>query len=230
MDKLVHTLDTADFLALGIFSLAWLLFEITTDYSRFSAKSLTGLMAEKRRQWMLVLADRELRMVDTQIMSGLQQGAAFFASTSILAIGACFALLGSTDTVLQIYQDLPLEKEFSRTAWEVKSLGLALLFAYTFFKFGWSYRLFNYASILIGAVPSVGDTDVKTRRAEAMKAAEMNVIAGRHFTAGLRGIFFALGYLGWFVSPWLMIISTIFVLMVLIRRQYFSHARRVLLD
>ena len=67
-------------------------------------------MAENRRQWMLTLANREMRMIDTQIMSGLQQGAAFFASSCIFAIGGCFALLGSADTVLQIYQDLPLTK------------------------------------------------------------------------------------------------------------------------
>ena len=32
-------------------------------------------------------------------------------------------------------------------------IGLILILAYSFFKFGWSYRLFNYCSILIGAVP-----------------------------------------------------------------------------
>ena len=28
--------------------------------------------------------------------------------------------------------------------------------------------------------------------------------AGRHFNRGQRAFFFALGYLGWFVSPWLL--------------------------
>jgi len=150
MHELLNALGPANLVALIVYILFWLTFELVTDYSPLHAKSMTGLMAEKRRQWMLEMVNRDLRMVDTQIIAGLQQGSAFFASTSIFAIGGCFALLGSTDTVLQIYRDLPMASEFSRALWEVKVLGLALLFAYTFFKFGWSYRIFNYCSILDG--------------------------------------------------------------------------------
>ena len=30
-------------------------------------------------------------------------------------------------------------------------LGLAVIFVYAFFKFAWSYRLFNYVAIMVGA-------------------------------------------------------------------------------
>ena len=229
MTELFKLLSPIDLMGLVIFVIAWLCFEFITDFSILGRESLSGLMAEKRRKWMSVLAERELHMIDTQILSGLQQGSAFFASSSILAIGGCFALLGSTDTVLQIYRDLPLKKEFIRGIWELKVLGLAVLFAYTFFKFGWSYRLFNYCSILIGAVPVVSSSSDEERQMAAKRAAEMNVLAGRHFTSGLRGFFFALGYMGWFVGPLTFIGATVFVLLVLIRRQYFSHARKLLL-
>ncbi len=219
-----------DYLALGFFLIAWCGFEYITDYSYLSRKSLGGLMSEKRREWMLVMAERELRIVDTSIMAGLLQGTAFFASASILAIGGCFALLGSTDVVLQVYSDLPLSDELSRGLWELKILGLAVLFVYCFFKFGWAFRLFNYSSILIGAVPSVEKSAQEDRTRKAIRAAEMNMIAGRHFTSGLRGIFLALGYLGWFVGPVVFICTTIFVMAVLIRRQYFSRSRALLLD
>jgi len=230
MHELLNALGPANLVALIVYILFWLTFELVTDYSPLHAKSMTGLMAEKRRQWMLEMVNRDLRMVDTQIIAGLQQGSAFFASTSIFAIGGCFALLGSTDTVLQIYRDLPMASEFSRALWEVKVLGLALLFAYTFFKFGWSYRIFNYCSILVGAVPSNQDGDRRQMEKSALMAANMNIIGGRHFTAGLRGIFFALAYMGWFIGPKTLLISSFFVLLILIRRQYFSHARAVLID
>lgn len=163
-------------------------------------------------------------------MAGLLQGTAFFASASILAIGGCFALLGSTDVVLQIYSDLPIADELSRGLWEFKVLGLAVLFVFTFFKFGWAFRLFNYSSILIGAVPSVENSTKEDRSKKATRAAEMNMIAGRHFTSGLRGIFLALGYLGWFIGPEFFMVTTVFVMAVLIRRQYFSRSRALLLD
>ena len=100
-------------------------------------------------------------------------------------------MLGSTDIVSQVYRDLPVPIEYSRTLWEIKILGLTVVFVYTFFKFGWSFRLFNYSSILVGAVPPIQDAPKDVREAKAMKAAEMNAIAGKHFTSGLRGLFLA---------------------------------------
>ena len=59
---------------------------------------------------------------------------------------------------------------------------------------------------------------------------KLNTVAGKHFSAGLRAIFLAIGYLGWFVSPYAFMIATTFVVIVLIRRQYFSDARAALMD
>ena len=230
MSFLLSDLQTLDYLALGFFLVTWCIYEYIVDYSPLARKSLGGLMSLQRKEWMLVMAEREMRMIDTSITAGLLQGSAFFASSSILAIGGCFALLGSTDVVLQVYSDLPIVDELTRALWEFKILGLAVLFVFTFFKFGWAFRLFNYSSILIGAVPSVENSAKEERIKKAIRAAEMNMIAGRHFTSGLRGIFLALGYLGWFVSPEFFIGTTVFVMAVLIRRQYFSRSRALLLD
>ncbi|WP_407829728.1 DUF599 family protein, partial [Staphylococcus aureus] len=86
------------------------------------------------------------------IMAGLQNGTAFFASTSIFAIGGCFALLGATEQVESVFRDMPFVHYAGRTAFELKVIGLTCLFGYSFFKFGWSYRLFNYCTILFGAI------------------------------------------------------------------------------
>ncbi len=230
MMQFIDGMSAADIWAISIFFAIWLGFEIITDHTALRFNSLSGLMAHKRREWMLVLAERDLRIVDTSILAGLQQGTAFFASSCILAIGGCFALLGSTDLVSGIYQDLPLDTKFSRGLFELKVLGLALIFIYSFFKFGWAFRLFNYCSILIGAVYQPKDGELEERRRQALQAADMNIIASKHFTAGLRGIFFALGYLGWFVSPYVFIVTTVFIVLVLTRRQYFSRARAILIN
>jgi uncharacterized membrane protein len=205
-----------------------LLFEIVLDHTGLKNSSLSGLMAHKRREWMLVLAERDLRMIDTQILSGLQQGTAFFASSTILAIGGCFALLGSADLVSGLYADLPVDTQFSRGLFEIKVLGLTMIFVYSFFKLGWAFRLFNYCSIMIGAVQQTNEASSEVRRAQALQAGEMNIIASAHFTAGLRAIFFALGYLGWFVGPYVLVFTTLFIVAVLTRRQYFSKARKIL--
>lgn len=223
-------LNTGDLVALAVFAFAWMIFEIAVDHSRLRHRSLSGLMTHCRREWMLVLAEREMRMVDTAILTGLQQGAAYFGTVAILATGGCFAAMGATEQALQIFEDLPVVSPVSRSLFELKLVGLTLIFVYAFFKFGWSYRLFNYCSILIGAVQQPKEADAETRRAQAMRAGEINILAGKHFTAGQRGLFMALAYLGWFVGPVMLVASTLAVITVLVRRQFFSRARKALLE
>ena len=225
---MLTALSNTDLIALGLFFSSWIVLEVVFEYTPLKKHTLSGLMAEQRRRWVSVLAERQLRMVDTQIVSGLQQGSAFFTSTAIIAIGGCFALIGSTDTVSQVYQDLPFDREFSRAAWEIKAFGLAFILAYTFFKFGWAYRLFNYCGILLGAVPEFDGENRELCQDAGKRLADMSIIAGRHFTAGMRGLFFALGYLGWFIGPGVLMVSTVFVVLVLLRRQFMSNARKVL--
>ena len=62
------------------------------------------------------------------------------------------------------------------------------------------------------------------------RAAKMNILAGKHFNSGLRSIFFSIGYLGWFIGPVAFALSTLLLLAVLVRRQFFSAARRAVLD
>lgn len=185
-------------------------------------------MNAHRRAWFRTAALRELRMIDTSILGGLQNGTAFFASTTILALGGCFALSGATDKVLMVFDALPYTMETSAVMFEVKVIGLAGIFAFAFFKFGWSYRLFNYSSILFGAIPpaTTVETDASTLEAATNRTAEMNILAGQNFNSGLRAIFMSIGYLGWFAGPFVFMATTLTVIAVLIRRQFFSNAQR----
>ena len=118
-------------------------------------------MDRYREVWMRRMLHREARMVDMQIMAALQNGTAFFASTSLIAIGGALSLLRSTDDILAVMAALPLSVPGSRAQWEAKTVGLVVIFAYAFFKFAWSYRLYNYVAILLGAMPfsAEGDAD-----------------------------------------------------------------------
>ncbi|MBZ9668969.1 DUF599 domain-containing protein [Mesorhizobium sp. B2-1-8] len=224
-------LSTADLAALGFFVLVWVLHTLASDGKLVSRMSLTTAMNAQREAWMRTMAEREIRIVDTAIMSGLQQGTAFFASSSLIALGGCFALLGASDRVLEVLSTLPLGGAPSRSAFQIKVLGLVLILAFSFFKFGWAYRLFNYCSILIGAVPiphGEASRNPVTQTA-VWRATQMNMLAGKHFNSGLRGVFFSIGYLGWFVDPVVFVLSTLLLLAVLVRRQFFSAARRAVI-
>jgi uncharacterized membrane protein len=224
-------LSVSDIAALAFFLVVWGLYAVAVDGRLFDRKSLTSAMNAQREAWMRVMARRELRMIDTGIMLGLQQGTAFFASSSLLALGGCFALFGAGDQVLAVLSDVSLVGVPSRQLFEVKVIGLIMLLAHAFFKFGWSYRLFNYCSILIGAVPPVREeaTHVEESERAVLRAVKMNILAGKHFNAGMRGVFFSIGYLGWFVGPLIFALSTVLLAAVLVRRQFFSAARRAVL-
>jgi uncharacterized membrane protein len=218
-----------DFIALVWFVVAWLGFGLIVDLNRFHRPSLSQLMDAQRREWMEVFRRREVRIVDTAIMTSLQNGTAFFASTSLLALGGAFTLLNQTDRMMQIFQDLPFHAAVAQGMLETKIVGLVGIYGYAFFKFGWSYRLFNYSAILLGAVPTPRTAEPESVDRALRRAAEMQIDAGHHFHWGLRALFFSVGFFGWFVNAWVFMGATTVVLAVLLRRQFMSHARWALL-
>jgi len=219
---------TLDILALGWFAAAWASYALMLEYAPLQRKGLNARMNHYREVWMQRMLDREMRMVDMQIMAALQNGTAFFASTSLLAIGGALTLLRSTDEVISVVATLPLGIQASRVLWELKTIGVVLIFVYAFFKFAWSYRLFNYVAILLGATPPPDEKHTPGAKAHVLRTSRLFTAAGRHFNHGQRAFFFALGYLGWFVSPLVLMVTTAAVVLVMWWRQFGSDARRAM--
>jgi uncharacterized membrane protein len=223
-------LSVLDALALAFFAAAWLAYHLLVEKTSTGRRSLNMAMNAHRHGWMRQMLARDNRIMDGNINASLQNGTAFFASTSLIAIGGALTLLRSTDDVMNLFADLPLGLATTRVAWEIKVLGLAVIFVYAFYKFAWSYRLFNYVAILLGAVPPVGTGDRREAEAAAERVARMNVVAGRHFNRGQRAFFFALAYLGWFISAYVLLASTAACLFVMWRRQLASDALAALAE
>jgi uncharacterized membrane protein len=217
-----------DLVAFAWFIVAWAGYGAMMDWGALGRRSLNHRMDVHRSEWMRRMLARDMRMLDGQIMGSLQNGTAFFASTSLLAVGGIFALLRATDDVLKIFATLPIGIETTRAVWEMKVIGLLVIFIYAFFKFSWSYRLFNYGAILMGATPDSREKDEPAAVAAADRVARMTTLAGRHFNRGQRAFFFALAYLGWFVSAWVFMAATGAVLVVIAVRQFGPASRHVL--
>lgn len=217
----------ADLVAGCWFLLAWIGYGVAVEHPSLAHRSLNARMDRYRTIWMHRMLDRDLRIVDTTIMASLQNGTAFFASTSLIALGGALSFLRAPADSLQIFSALPFATHTTQTEWEVKVVGVSMIFAYAFFKFAWSYRLMNYAAILIGAAPHTGTED-PAAVAMADRAAAMNTVAGGHFNRGQRAFFFAVGYLGWFVGAAFFMMSTAAVLIVMARRQFGPNAQRAL--
>jgi uncharacterized membrane protein len=217
-----------DLAALVLFLGAWIVYAILVERTRHDG--LNARMNRYREAWVRRALARDMRMVDMQIMASLQNGTAFFASTSLIALGGTLAILRSTDEIIAVVSTLPFGIETSRAVWEAKTIGLAIIFAYAFFKFGWSYRLFNYVVILLGAMPFTSEKDTVEANDHVLRTTRLFEAAARHFNRGQRAIFFALGYLGWFIGPLALMITTTAVVVAMWRRQFASDEMRAIGD
>jgi uncharacterized membrane protein len=216
--------STADLIALVWFLAAWLGYSFVIDETPRGKKGLNSLMHRYRGLWMQRMVAREARMMDGQVIASLQNGTAFFASTSLIALGGAVTLLHSSEDMLVVVGALPLGAAVTHLQWEMKVIGLMIIFIYAFFKFGWAYRLYNYVAIMVGAAPPASERDSPEAQEYARITAEVITDAGRHFNRGQRAFFFALGYLGWFIGPLPLIATTAGILVVMWRRQFASQS------
>ncbi len=220
--------STIDVFALSFFLLTWAVYSFAIARSENRRRGLNAEMNRYRDGWMTQMLGRDIRMVDAQIVAALQNGTAFFASTSLIAAGGSLTLVRSTREFIDVVSALPFGIQTSAVQWEAKTMGLTVIFVYAFFKFGWAYRLFNYVAIMVGATPPSTMKDDADAKAHAARVGRLCDAAGRHFNRGQRAFFFALGYLGWFVSPWLLIVTTIAVAVIMWRRQFGPELRTIL--
>ncbi|HZP75702.1 MAG TPA: DUF599 domain-containing protein [Pseudolabrys sp.] len=217
---------TPDLLAFLYFIAAWIAYLLALEKTARGRHGLNALLNRYRDQWMRHMVSRQNRIVDAQVTAALQNGTAFFASTSLIAVGGTLSLLRSTDDILTVVSVLPFGAAPTRAQWEMKMLGLAVIFVYAFFKFAWSYRLFNYIAVMIGAAPPYEERDSKKAQEFARRMGKLCEAAGRHFNRGQRAFFFALGYLGWFLGPIPLAVTTTAVVIVMWWRQFYSDARQ----
>ncbi len=175
------------------------------------------------------LMDRENRMMDVTIFGNHMRSVALFASTTIFIMGGLVAILGSVDKARAIAAEFPLiAEQASASLWELKILLLLTVFSYAFFKFAWGLRQFNYALSLIGAAPMPGEGDAAERDALAERMALVSSLAAQSFNRGIRAYYFGLAALTWVLNPVLFAIASLWVVLVIYRREFHSHTLKAL--
>ena len=229
MDRLVQTLGPftpLDLAAVLVLVVGWAGITLLIEHAPRRFPSTSTLMAQYRREWMTQMVLRDPRIFDSQLIGQLRQGTSFFASATLLAIGGTLALLGDVDRLIGVADDLTSVTD-PVFVWEVKILAIVAFLANAFLKFVWSNRLFGYCAVLMGAVPNTADDPAASVRAG--KAAEVNITAARGFNRGLRSLYFALAAAAWIVGPVALLLAVAITLAVLLRREFASESRAVLM-
>jgi uncharacterized membrane protein len=233
MNAILNVMPPLDFFALVWVVVCWVGYTLFADRDGGKSRTLMVAMREYRQIWMERMLTRENRMVDINLMSTLMRSVSLFASTTIFILAGLLAILGSVDEVRAILTALPFTVETTRAMWEIKLLLLLVIFVYAFFKFAWSLRQFNYAIVFIGAAPEagpdIGEEANAERDAFGARAARITTLAVQSFNRGLRAYYFGLAALSWFIHPGLFIVSSLWVVGVLYRREFHSRTLKALL-
>jgi uncharacterized membrane protein len=226
LQNLDPAFDLFDSLALALFVVAWLGIGWLIEHPPQRRPSVCVLMQSYRREWMVQFITRQPRIFDATLIESLRQGTAFFASATMIAIGGGVALISNASTVVGLAEDLTIGVEAAEV--QVKVVLVVALMGNALLKFVWSNRLFGYCAILMAAVPN--EVDDPRTAPMARQAAEINITAARSFNRGLHSVYFALGALAWLIGPEALIAATLATAAVLIRREFASHSRAVMLE
>ncbi len=218
--------STLDAVAVGFFLLAWVILGWVIEHPPVWRPSVSVLMADYRREWMRQFVTRQPRIFDANVIDNLRQSTAFFASAAMIAIGGGVALIGNSERLVGLAKDLTVP--VPQLVIEVKVMLVLLFVGNALLKFIWAHRLFGYCAILMAAVPNDPDDPQALHRAG--QAAEVNIAAAKGFNRGMRSIYFALAALGWLLGGWGLILGTILTTGVMLRREFASVSREVILQ
>lgn len=226
--SLLDLLSPLDWAAAAALLLAMLGTTWIVEHPPANRPSTHILMGRYRLDWMAQMSAREVRIFDAQVLATLRQGVSFFASATLIAIGGGAALLGQVERVQSVVSDLSPASAEAQPLWEAKILFTLLILTLAFLKFVWAIRLFGYCAVLISAVPNDGSTP--RARSLAARAGEVNILADRSFTRGLRGVYFSLASLAWFLGPLPLFAATAGTLAIIWRREFASRTRALLVE
>jgi len=213
--------------AVALLIVGWLAIGWWIEREGNTRPSVTVLMMQYRRDWMLQMVTREPRIFDATILSDLRQATTFFASTCVIAIGGVLALIGNAEQLVGVAADLTRE-QLPTFIWELKLALVALLLTNGFLRFVWANRLFGYCAVVMAAVPN-DITDPRTLP-RAVQAGELNIRAAWNFNRGLRAMYFALAALAWLAGALALLLAALGTLWVLWSREFLSRPREILLS
>lgn len=175
-----------------------------------------------RAAWMRRMLEREIRIMDTNLIGHVLNSASFFASTSLLIIAAAAGLLfGGADTMASLRQVTILEPA---PDWllELKIALVVVVLASGLLDLIWAIRQLNYCVALVGAAPERDMGSVL--ESYCIAAAGVMNPAMASFNRGVRAYYFALAAAAWLISGWAMLLGAAAAVALLMYRQGFSPA------
>lgn len=202
--------------------ICWLAYNYGVPLVERRHASLSVIMSLQRRRWVANAVRRESPM-DAILSGNLMGSVSFLASTSVLLILAIFAAFGQLPAAMEALRTIGMGAAYSAFDLQLHLVVMLAIFALSFFSFTLSLRQFNHFCIMLGAIDHTG----RELPEEIDAIAQLNSMAAKNFNNGIRGYYFAVPAVAWFVADWLAIVVSIVIAGVIVHREFFSPAHRI---
>ncbi len=189
----------ADMIGLVVFIALWVGYGPTVR--RHMPRSINANLEGLRVAWMRTMLRRDNRIVDSALIGQVLQSSSFFASASLIVIGALLSLLSNVEHLQPAIEQLAFVAPVSRTLFELKLVLPLLIMVTGFVKFTWSIRQLNYTIALIGSAPDHHNTG-RFLEPLAKTIGDVMSAALATFNDGMRAYYYAIAGLAWLVGPW----------------------------
>ncbi len=159
-----------------------------------------------RRAWVAKIFEENTGIVAVQTLRNVTMAASFLTTASVVLIGGLISLLLNLEATQHIFLTEETGK-ISDPLLAVKLLTLIILFIASLFYFSLCVRLLNHVGMLMSAPPqairdAVGEDPVTF-------VYRLYAKAGRHYTFGMRSVYFLIPTVLWFLGPTLCVIASV---------------------
>ncbi len=103
-------------------------------------RSVNAQLGGLRVDWMRTMLRRDNRIVDSALIGHVAQSASFFASTSLIVIGALLSLLSNAERLQPALEGLAFVPPVARVLFERKIVLPLAIMVHGFVRFTWSIR------------------------------------------------------------------------------------------
>lgn len=212
-------LSLYDILALLFFISCTFFYHIYYYYkvARLPRNIFKGKINIIRRTWVENMLKPGNNIVAVQSFRNIHMAASFLASSSIVFIGSILYLIFNIEQTAGIVTGrgtITIEDYLVF----IKLTSLIIIFLMSLLNFSLCIRLLNYLVIMVGASPDAIEETMGMSAVDYIT--KMFSTSGIHYTFGIRGFYFTVPLMGWFLGPLAFSVLTFLVLILCLRLDY----------
>jgi uncharacterized membrane protein len=179
---------------------------------RHPTYTIQALNMLARAAWVESVMRERKDILAVQTLRNSTMAATFLASTAVLLIMGVLTLTAQGDKLGETWHALNVLGTTHSTLWLAKLMLLLLDLFVVFFSFSMSIRIYNHVGYMINVPLSAAHKAISPEHV----ALHLNS-GGKFYSIGMRAFYYTVPLVFWLFDPLLMLISTVALLIVLIK-------------